>query len=153
MASFTAASHYSEVVTAVPEQDGWILSDVDRALADGARLLRWWERTDAARSYRDSFRFLQDLTQPDRALGFFDEAEISTGSVGVMGLVHEMLFDQPKSGPPETYCAQMREFVLGYFLRVTHMTPPQPKNQLGIGPDERSAAEALAAGAAPDGCA
>ncbi len=51
-----------------------------------------------------------------------------------MGLAHEMLFDQPKSGSPETYRAQMREFVLRYFLRVAEVTPPQANRALGIGP-------------------
>jgi hypothetical protein len=118
----------------VSEADSWIPHDVDRALSDGLRLMRWWERTDAARSYKDSFSFLKDLTPPDRALGFFDEAEIASGKIGVMGLTHEMLFDQPKSGAPEIYRAQIREFVLRYFLRVSSITPPQPKGELGYGP-------------------
>ncbi len=71
------------------------------------------------------FPLLRDLTPPDRCIGFFDETEISSGRVGVMGLSHEMLYDQPKSGSPESYRAQIREFALRYFLRVTEMTPPQ----------------------------
>jgi hypothetical protein len=116
------------------DQDAWILRDVDRALADGFRLLHWWERKDAGRSYKTSFSFLRDLTPPDRAIGFFDRAEISSGPIGVMGLAHEMLFDQPKAGSPETYRAQIREFVLHYFLRVAEITPPQASRALGIGP-------------------
>ena len=115
-------------------EEAWILRDVDRALADGLRLLRWWQKTDAARSYKTSFPFLKDLTPPDRCVGFFDEAEIASGPIGVMGLSHEMLFDQPKSGSPESYRAQIREFVLRYFLRVAEMTPPQAKSALGLGP-------------------
>jgi hypothetical protein len=115
-------------------RDAWILDDVDRALADGLRLLQWWERKDAARSYKSSFSFLRDLTPPDRAIGFFDKAEISSGPIGVMGLAHEMMFDQPKSGSPETYRSQIREFVLRYFLRVAEVTPPQANRALGIGP-------------------
>ena len=53
------------------DQDSWILRDVDRALADGLHLLRWWERKHATHSYKTSFSFLKDLTPPDRAIGFF----------------------------------------------------------------------------------
>src|SRR5215472_7983151 len=112
---------------------GWILRDVDRALADGMRLYRWWENKEAHRSFRTSFRFLKDVTPPDRCFGFFDEAEISSGPIGVMGLVQEMGFDRPKAGTAEQARDQVREFVLRYFLRVTNVRPPQPDSQLGIG--------------------
>ena len=114
--------------------DGWIARDAGRALSDGLRLLRWWERADLAGSYKSTVSFLRDLTPPDRSFGFFDETEISTGPVEVMGLVIEMLFDRPKSGSAEIYRAQIREFVLRYFLRVSYTSPPQPKSELGFGP-------------------
>ena len=124
----------SDSAPAASDQDSWILRDVDRALADGLRLLQWFERTDAALAYKTSFSFLDDLTPPDRAIGFFDRTRISSGPIGVMGLAHEMLFDQPKAGSPETYRAQIREFVLRYFLRAAEVTPPQASRALGIGP-------------------
>lgn len=127
----------SEIGPQVLKQDAWILQDVDRALADGLRLLNWWERTDSARSYKTSFQFLKDVVPPDRSIGFFDETEISSGPIGVMGLAHEMLFDQPKSGSPEIYRAQIREFVLRFFLRIAESDPPQAKSELGIGPATR----------------
>src|SRR2546428_3189873 len=105
-----AAPHAAPQTSQASGSDTWILRDVDRALSDGVRLLQWWQRIDAARSYKTSFSFLKDLTPPDRAVGFFDETEISSGPIGVMGLAHEMLFDRPKSGSPAAYRAQIREF-------------------------------------------
>ncbi len=114
--------------------DAWILADVDRALADGLRLRQWWERTDATNAYRDRFHFLENLTPPDHAFGFFADAEIESGPIGVMGYSHEMIFDVPKAGSPEEYRDQIREFVLHYLFRVSGIAPPEPERQLGFGP-------------------
>ena len=111
-----------------------MLKDVDRALADGLRLLRWWQQTDAEQSYPKSFSFLKDLVPPDRATGFFGRTEISSGPIDVMGLTHEMLFEMPRAVPPEACRAQIREFALRYFLRVSEITAPQPLRELGFGP-------------------
>ncbi len=127
------ASH-APPIPSPSDQDGWILLDVDRALADALRLLRWWRRTDAALSYKTSFDLFKKLEAPDRAIGFFDRAEISTGPIDVMGISHEMIFDQPKSGSAEAYRSQIREFVLRYLLRVSATAPPQSSRELGLGP-------------------
>jgi hypothetical protein len=50
-----------------------------------------------------------------------------------MGLVQEMLFDQPKQGSPVLVRDELREFVLHYFLRVSSFhqpTPYVPRDQL-----------------------
>ena len=125
------ASH-APPIPSPSDQDGWILLDVDRALADALRLLRWWQRTDAALSYKTSFDLFKNLEAPDRAIGFFDRAEISTGPIDVMGLSHEMIFDQPKSGSPETYRSSAVMDSLTRFSgiqpRVAHKSTARPSS-------------------------
>ena len=120
-----------------------ILDDAERALADGLRLKRWWEQKEARQSYARSFHVMSSFPQRDRASGFFDEAEISSGKLAVMGLVQEMLFDRPRAGAPEYHRDQIREFVLHYLMRVGDYRPPEQRSQFGLGAVTRALLSAM----------
>jgi hypothetical protein len=123
-----------DAVTGWNVAEPWIQTDAERALRDGRMLASWFFQTDAANSYRDVFPLLENVAAPDRAIGFFDHAPISTGTIPILGYAHEMSFDIAKDGAAEDQCGQLREFVLRYLLRVSEITPPQPGAELGFGP-------------------
>ncbi|HEU4386680.1 MAG TPA: hypothetical protein VFV34_02705 [Blastocatellia bacterium] len=105
-------------------KDREIIDDVRRALADGLQLKQWWEQKEARDNYDHRFPLAGTPNNPDRALGFFDSAPLNGKSFPVMGLVQEMLFDQPKQAPPEKVREEFREFIFHYFLRVSQFDQP-----------------------------
>ena len=102
-----------------------VVGDVERALADGLQLKRWWERVEATGGYADAFELARTFNRADRVTGFFDTAPVSGRGMPVMGLVQEMLFDQPKQADPRKVRDELREFVLHYFMRVSSFRQPE----------------------------
>jgi hypothetical protein len=119
-------------VTAVPVGQGPVLdgegraviAEVERALADGVALLRWWRQTDRANSYARRFPLVRTFNVPDESFAFFDTAPLASGPLPVMGIVEDMLYDQPKQGSAEKIRDELREFVLHYFLRISAFERP-----------------------------
>lgn len=107
------------------EQDRIILGDVERSLADGLALKRWWQQTDEADSYTDVFELVRTYNQSDRGRGFFDLAPFRDGQLPVMGILEEILYDQAKQSVREELQAEFREFVLHYFMRVSDFRLPE----------------------------
>src|SRR5713226_6174421 len=95
-------------LTAVQANSTWtredraVLACVEGALAAGVGLLRWWRQTHAANAYAHRFDLIRTFNQPDTSFGFFDQAPLRHGKIPVMGIVEEMLYDQPKHAGPET---------------------------------------------------
>jgi hypothetical protein len=110
---------------ALTDQDRLILAKVERCLADGLKLKQWWEQKDAADGYAERFELVRTFNLPDRAIGFFDEAPLDGRSLPVMGVVQEMLYDQPKQAPIEKVRNEFREFVVRYFMRVSDFRLPE----------------------------
>jgi hypothetical protein len=98
---------------------------VDGALADGVALLRWWRRTDAAGSYARRFPLVRTFNVPDESFAFFGEAPIPGKTLPVMGIVEDMLYDQPKTSAPAKVRDELREFVLHYFMRISAFERPE----------------------------
>ncbi|HYG78792.1 MAG TPA: hypothetical protein VD861_00310, partial [Pyrinomonadaceae bacterium] len=124
---------YRECPEALSDSDLVVVRDVERALADGLELRRWWERKEATRSYAEPFELVRTFNRAERVMGFFDAAPVGGRSLPVMGLVQEMLFDQPKQAAPEKVREELREFILHYFMRVTSFRRPQafiPRDQV-----------------------
>ena len=103
-----------------------IISDVERALGVGLTLRAWWERKESAASYADSFEPVRTFNKADRVTGFFDTVRVDGRDLPVMGLVQEMLFDEPKQGGADKIRDEFREFILHYFLRVSSFREPEP---------------------------
>src|SRR5262249_40418110 len=96
-----------------------VIQDVDRALADGLKLRAWWEQKEASNSYAEPFELVSTFNKADRVIAFLDTAPLGGKELGVMGLVQEMLFDQPKQAAPEKVRDEFREFILHYFMRTS----------------------------------
>jgi hypothetical protein len=107
------------------DQDRAILQDVDRALADALCLKNWWKQKERNGDYAQCFELVRTFNAPDRGIGFFDTAPVSTGDLKVMGVVQEMCFDQPKHSLGNLLRDEFREFVLAYFARVSSFHEPE----------------------------
>jgi hypothetical protein len=112
--------------SAVTHLDRAILRRVERTLADGLALARWWEEKDRCDDYAERFDVVRDYADAGRSFGFFDTAVIGNGDLPVMGVVQDTFFDRQKMAPGETIRNQMREFIFRYFLRVSHLYQPEP---------------------------
>jgi hypothetical protein len=118
------------------DQDHLILDRVDGALADGQALKRWWDQ-----KYPDGFEEKFDLerafNRPADSFGFFDQVELATGVLPVMGNFQNMFYDQPRTPANLNRQAagwmrdQIREFVLHYFMRVSAFRQPEVYVQSG----------------------
>lgn len=125
-----------ECAPSLTDEDLRVVADADRALADGLRLKLWWERKEASGVYARQFEPVRTFNRAERVTGFFDTAPMGGGGLPVMGLVQEMLFDQPKQAPPTMVRDELREFVLHYFMRVSSFRQPQasiPRDQMTKG--------------------
>jgi hypothetical protein len=105
--------------------DRAILRYAERTLADGMELARWWEAKDRVGDYAERFDVVREYNPSDRSFGFFDAAVIGGSSLPVMGIVQEMFYDRQKLATGETIRAQLQEFVLRYFMRVSHYRQPE----------------------------
>lgn len=110
---------------ALSESDLVVIRDVERAISDGLQLKDWWERKEATgRCYAREFELVRTHNRARRVTGFFDETLLNGRPFPLVGLVQEMLFDQSKHAGPEKLSAELREFVLHYFLRVSSFLRP-----------------------------
>jgi hypothetical protein len=105
--------------------DRAILNYAERTLADGMELARWWEAKDRVGDYAERFEVVREYNPSDRSFGFFDTAVIAGAGLPVMGVVQEMFYDRQKMATGETIREQLREFVLRYFMRVSHYRQPE----------------------------
>jgi hypothetical protein len=110
---------------ALTAQDLAILERVDRSLADGLALKRWWEQTEAGDGYAERFELVRTSNPSDTSYGFFDRAPLADRTVPVMGVVEDLLYDQPKQSPRARVRDEFREFILRYFLRISDYRLPQ----------------------------
>lgn len=115
---------YRQCAETISEADRIVIDDAERALADGLSLKRWWEQKEATNSYAEPFELARIFNRSARVTGFFDVAPLGNSSLPVMGLVQEMLFDQPKQAVPVKVRDELREFVLHYFMRVSSFHEP-----------------------------
>lgn len=106
------------------DQDMVVINDVERALADGLKLKQWWEQVDAADGYQNQFELVRTHNKADRGIGFMDVAPLNGKPFPVMGVIQEMLFDNPKQVAPEAVQDEFRQFILHYFLRVSSFQTP-----------------------------
>jgi hypothetical protein len=108
-----------------------IPESVERFLADGLALKRWWEQASAANSFAECFELERVFNRPASSFGFYDQAQLERGPLPVMGNYQEMFYDQPRTPTAfrqeaaEWMRGQMREFALRYFMRVSDFREPE----------------------------
>ena len=116
--------------SSLSDEDREIVDNVERSLKDAVALKEWWEGGAEERCER--FDVVASFNPADTSYGFFDEAPFRDGTLPVMGMIQEQLFDQPKS--PRGYEAiaaawirdQVREYALRYFMRTADVRLPEP---------------------------
>src|SRR5258708_22548 len=113
------------------DEDRAVIDIVEGFLSDGLALKRWWENADATNSYAQRFPLDREFNRPASAYGFFDQVQLPSGMLPVMGNVQDMFYDQPRSPAGEQGVAadwmreQMRESILHYFMRISAFREPE----------------------------
>jgi hypothetical protein len=107
------------------DQDLAVLARVEQSLSDGLALKRWCEQREATADYAERFELVRTSNPSDTSYGFFDQVTLDDRTLPVMGVVEDLLYDQPKQGPGERLRDEFREFVLHYFLRVSDYRLPE----------------------------
>lgn len=108
-----------------------VIETVEGFLRDGLALKQWWTRADATNSYAQRVPLDREFNRPAGAYGFFDQVQLQSGPLPIMGNVQDMFYDQPKSpavsraATAEWMRDQIREFVLHYFMRVSAFREPE----------------------------
>ena len=108
-----------------------VIETVEGFLRDGLALKQWWTRADATNSYAQRVPLDREFNRPAGAYGFFDQVQMQSGPLPIMGNVQDMFYDQPKSpavsraATAEWMRDQIREFVLHYFMRVSAFREPE----------------------------
>lgn len=121
----------TECGATLTEDDLAIIERVEGFLRDGLALKQWWTHADATNSYAQRFPLDREFNRPAGAYGFFDQVQLGSGPLPVMGNVQEMFYDQPRSPTASQTSAaewmrdQIREFVLHYFMRVSAFREPE----------------------------
>jgi hypothetical protein len=119
-----------EQTAPLTDHDLTLIGSVESALADGLALKQWWERTYPANSFRERFELERVFNRPADSFGFFDQISLTKGVLPVMGNFQRMFYDQPRTPAnvnrqaAEWMRAQIREFVLHYFMRVSAFRQP-----------------------------
>ena len=113
------------------QQELSLLSKVEQCLVDGIVLKDWWERTYPINGFQKRFELERMFNRPDSSFGFFDQVELPSGPLPVMGNFQMMFYDQPRAPnrqfkeAAEWMREQIQEFVLHYFMRVSDFRQPE----------------------------
>jgi hypothetical protein len=103
-----------------------LLSQVDRCLAEGIAIRDWWLWAAATGNIPDRFELSQVPNRPDKGYSFFATAPLPSGPLPVMGDVPNVFYDQPKGRwDLRHWTANVREFALRYFTRISSFELPQ----------------------------
>lgn len=133
MATQSSTSYSNHGVSAIPpglETDALALPTVSTYLARGLALKGWWDQVEAQGGPTRQFPLVRAFNRPTRSYGFFSEAPVDGQMMPVMGNVQEMFYDQTRvpaaqgRDSVEWMRAQLEEFVLRYFMRISSFRPP-----------------------------
>lgn len=112
-------------------EDALVLQEVPEYLARGLEIKRWWTETERNGGPKDRFPLIRHFNRPTRSYGFYGHAPVNGTLMPVMGNVQEMFYDQTRepanlrTESTEWTVAQLREFVLKYFMRVSSFRQPE----------------------------
>ena len=98
---------------------------VARTQRTAAQVRAWYEGKAERGGFAHRFEVVRPVGAGDRCFGFFDTATVDGARLPVMGCVQEMHFDREKLASGLDVQAQLREFVLRYFMRVSHARAPR----------------------------
>ena len=120
----------TEVPLNLSEHESQLLARVDNALAGGVELRNWWLERDATDSYPNRYEEGFVFNRPeDHSFGFIGTAPLSRGPLRVNGNIQQMFYDAPKTPnsrqATDWVCAQLREFILHYFMRISDYRLPE----------------------------
>jgi hypothetical protein len=121
------------VVDHLDAEDRKMLSSIDRTRRDTLQIQEWWRRRKASGDYAERVELVREFNQDEHTVGFFDTATVDGKRLRLMGVSQEMFYDRPKKSSPEEVRDQLREFVLGHFMRVSHTHRPEPAGVGGVG--------------------
>lgn len=114
------------------QHESQLLSRAETALARGIELRKWWLAADATDNYPNPYQEGFVFGRPDdRSFAFIGNAELDSGSMPINGNIQQMFYDAPKAPnaaqqpATEWLCAQVREFILHYFMRISDYRLPQ----------------------------
>lgn len=124
---------------AEPTMKRAVLDRVKTYLARELELKRWWDSGGADRPPAQKFTLTRTFNRPDVSFGFFGETPVEGRPLPIMGNFQGMFYDQPKSPRGDVRTAewmrdQMRQFILGYFMRISSFATPQNFTDPGRGP-------------------
>lgn len=102
-----------------------IVGHADQTLADGVEVERWFEEKERTGSYAERFDVVREFNSDGQSFGFFDATPMGGREVPVMGIVQEMFYDRQKAASGREILPQVREFILEYFMRVSHFRRPE----------------------------
>ncbi len=136
MASETRSSDESareRIRPLLSSEDRQVIAAAPRALEAAVELRRWWERLDEADAYADRYTETFVFRRPeDSSFGFFEQAELPSGKLPIIGNVQRMRYDRTKAGTSaRAMQRQIKAFVLEYFMRVSDYRRPQPVPEPG----------------------
>jgi hypothetical protein len=115
-----------EGTSVMHDEDFRILSSVERALANGVALKRWFDATESIDGFADRFDVVREFNPSDESFGFYDTVDLGDGrQIPVMGTVDNSTFDRPKQAAGALVRDELREFVLRYLMRVSDYRAPQ----------------------------
>ncbi len=110
-------------------EDWKILDLVEYYHETGREVHDWWKKTNFENTYSNRFAMLEQFDPEDTNFGFIDKTSITGNpSFPVVGTVQQMLYHRPKHTGKvdvEWIKAQVREFMLRYFMRVASYSDPQ----------------------------
>jgi len=107
------------------EEDRKMLARVDRTRRDSLQVQHWWHQRDADADFAERIELVREFNEDEHTFGFFDSAVVDNRRLPVMGVVQEAFYDLPKRSSAEDVRDQLREFVLGFFMRVSHCQRPE----------------------------
>ena len=115
-----------EGTSVMHEEDFQLLRSVERTLADGVALKRWFDATESIDGFAERFHVVREFNPSDASFGFYDQVDLGGGrQIPVMGTVDNSVFDRPKQATGTLVRDEFREFVLRYFMRVSDYRQPQ----------------------------
>jgi hypothetical protein len=110
--------------------DRGILDQVDAQIAMGHELKTWWTENRDTRVRLNRVPVARQVHEPDTNYGFIVDAYLRSGTLPIVGVVQDQAFRWPKLPPscardPQWMKAQLRAFVLKYFMRMAGTLPPR----------------------------
>src|SRR5438874_7230586 len=113
------------------QRNAALLAEAPEYLSRGRDLLRWWREMERTGGPPNKFPLERSFNRATRSFGFYGEAPVGGAMMPVMGNVQEMFYDQTRApaslgtDSAEWMAAQVREYVLRYFMRTSSFRQPE----------------------------